>query len=70
MRSTVKIRNLTDRDSVWELLATCRAGAPGVPFLSGPYGGDESEGAGGYRVHNGPADLLLHLDELEVRREF
>jgi len=56
-------------DSVWDLLAARRAGALGVGLLSGGYGREELESAGAYRVYNDPADLLLQLDELGVRRE-
>jgi HAD superfamily hydrolase (TIGR01509 family) len=55
-------------DSVWDLLAARRAGALGVGLLSGGYGRDELERAGAYRVYADPADLLLHLDEVGVRR--
>jgi HAD superfamily hydrolase (TIGR01509 family) len=56
-------------DSVWDLLAACRAGALGVGLLSGGYGREELESAGAYRIYNDPADLLWHLDEMGVRRE-
>jgi HAD superfamily hydrolase (TIGR01509 family) len=55
-------------DSVWDLLAARRARALGVGLLSGGYGEDELERAGGYRVYDDPADLLRHLDEVGVRR--
>jgi len=54
-------------DSVWDLLASRRAGALGVGLLSGGYGLDELERAGAYRVYDDPADLLRHLDEVGVR---
>ncbi len=54
-------------DSVWDLLASRRAGALGVGLLSGGYGLDELERAGAYRVYEDPADLLRHLDEVGVR---
>src|SRR5207245_2471211 len=54
-------------DSVWDLLAARRANALGVGLLSGGYGQDELERAGAYRVHEDPAELLLHLDEVGVR---
>jgi len=54
-------------DSIWDLLAAQRAGAPGVGLLSGGYGQEELERAGAYRVYEDPADLLAHLDELGVR---
>jgi HAD superfamily hydrolase (TIGR01549 family) len=55
-------------DSIWDLLAARRARALGVGLLSGGYGREELERAGAYRVYNDPADLLLHLDEVGVRR--
>jgi phosphoglycolate phosphatase-like HAD superfamily hydrolase len=55
-------------DSVWDLLAARRARALGIGLLSGGYGQDELERAGAYRVYEDPADLLLHLDEVGVRR--
>jgi HAD superfamily hydrolase (TIGR01549 family) len=55
-------------DSVWDLLAARRARALGVGLLSGGYGRDELERAGAYRVYDDPADLLVHLDEVGVRR--
>jgi len=55
-------------DSVWDLLAARRAGALGVGLLSGGYGQEELERAGAYRVYEDPRDLLIHLDEVGVRR--
>jgi HAD superfamily hydrolase (TIGR01509 family) len=55
-------------DSVWDMLAARRARALGAGLLSGGYGREELERAGAYRVYNDPADLLLHLDEIGVRR--
>ena len=55
-------------DSIWDLLAARRARALGVGLLSGGYGVDELQSAGAYRVYEDPADLLLHLDEVGVRR--
>jgi HAD superfamily hydrolase (TIGR01509 family) len=55
-------------DSVWDLLAAKRARALGVGLLSGGYGEDELVQAGAYRVYQDPADLLVHLDEVGVRR--
>jgi phosphoglycolate phosphatase-like HAD superfamily hydrolase len=49
------------------LASTHRARALGVGLLSGSYGQDELERAGAYRVHQDPADLLRHLDEVGVR---
>jgi HAD superfamily hydrolase (TIGR01549 family) len=54
-------------DSVWDMLAARRARALGVGLLSGGYGREELERAGGYRVYEDPADLLRHLDEVGVR---
>jgi HAD superfamily hydrolase (TIGR01509 family) len=56
-------------DSIWDLLAARRAGALGVGLLSGGYGREELEQAGAYRVYADPADLLLHLDEVGIRRD-
>lgn len=56
-------------DSVWDILAACRARALAVGLLSGGYGQDELERAGAYRVYQDPADLLQHLDEIGVRSE-
>ena len=56
-------------DSVWDLLAARRARALGVGLLSGGYGQEELERAGAYRVYEDPADLLLHIDELGIRRD-
>ena len=55
-------------DSVWDLLAARRARALGVGVLSGGYGEGELVQAGAYRVYQDPADLLVHLDEVGVRR--
>jgi HAD superfamily hydrolase (TIGR01509 family) len=55
-------------DSIWDLLAARRARALGVGLLSGGYGEGELVQAGAYRVFQDPADLLLHLDEVGVRR--
>jgi HAD superfamily hydrolase (TIGR01509 family) len=55
-------------DSVWDMLAARRAGALGIGLLSGGYGQDELERASAYRVYADPADLLVHLDEIGVRR--
>jgi len=40
-----------------------------VGLLSGGYGREELERAGAYRVYADPADLLLHLDEVGIRRD-
>jgi len=55
-------------DSVWDLLAARRARALGVGLLSGGYGREELERAQAYRVYADPAELLISLDELGVRR--
>lgn len=54
-------------DSIWDLLAARRARALGVGLLSGGYGQDELERAGGFRVYEDPADLLKHIDEVAAR---
>jgi phosphoglycolate phosphatase-like HAD superfamily hydrolase len=56
-------------DSIWDLLAAQRARALGVGLLSGGYGEQELERAGAYRVYEDPRDLLVHLDEVGVRRQ-
>ena len=40
-------------DSVWDMLAACRARALGIGLLSGGYGQEELERAGAYRVLRG-----------------
>jgi HAD superfamily hydrolase (TIGR01549 family) len=55
-------------DSVWDMLAACRARALGIGVLSGGYGQEELERAGAYRVFEDPADLLRHIDEVGGRR--
>jgi HAD superfamily hydrolase (TIGR01509 family) len=55
-------------DSVWDLLAARRARALGVGLLSGGYGREELERAQAFRVYADPAELLISLDELGVRR--
>lgn len=55
-------------DAIWDMLAARRARAFGVGLLSGGYGQEELERAGAARVYEDPADLLLHLDEVGVRR--
>jgi HAD superfamily hydrolase (TIGR01509 family) len=55
-------------DSVWDMLASKRAGMLGIGLLSGGYGEAELERAGAYRVYEDPADLLNHLDEVGGRR--
>jgi HAD superfamily hydrolase (TIGR01509 family) len=55
-------------DSIWDMLAATRCRALGVGLLSGGYGLDELQQSGAFRVYEDPADLLLHIDELGVRR--
>lgn len=55
-------------DSIWDLLAARRARALGVVLLSGGYGLDELPSASSYRLDEDPAGLLLHLDDIGVRR--
>ena len=54
-------------DATWDMLASKRAGALGIGFLSGGYGAYELERAGAYRVFEDPADMLLHIDEVGGR---
>ena len=55
-------------DSVWDLLAAQRARALGIGVLSGGYGREELIYSGAFRVYEDPHDLLVHLDEVGVRR--
>jgi HAD superfamily hydrolase (TIGR01549 family) len=55
-------------DSVWDLLAARRARALGIGLLSGGYGREELIYSGAFRVYEDPRDLLMHLDEVGVRR--
>ncbi len=55
-------------DSVWDLLAARRASALGIGVLSGGYGREELIYSGAFRVYEDPHDLLVHLDEVGVRR--
>ena len=55
-------------DSIWDMLAAMRCRALGVGLLCGGYGLEELQQAGAYRVYEDPADLLLHIDEVGVRR--
>jgi phosphoglycolate phosphatase-like HAD superfamily hydrolase len=55
-------------DSVWDLLAARRARALGIGLLSGGYGREELLYAGAFRVYEDPRELLVHLDEVGVRR--
>ena len=54
-------------DSIWDLLAAQRALAPGIGVRSGGNRGDELREAGAFRVYDDPAEILRHLDELDVR---
>ena len=56
-------------DSVWDLLAARRAGCLGIGVLSGGYGREELQQVGAYRVYQDPADMLVHLDEIGIRRD-
>ncbi len=55
-------------DSVWDMLAAQRSRALGIGLLSGGYGREELFYSGAFRVYEDPHDLLLHLDEVGVRR--
>jgi len=55
-------------DAIWDMLASKRAGALGIGYLSGGYGTNELERAGAYRVFDDPADMLTHIDEVGGRR--
>ena len=55
-------------DSIWDMLASRRAGALGIGVLSGGYGQEALERAGAYRVYEDPADQLRHIDEVGGRR--
>ncbi len=68
-RIGVEIRDsMVVGDSVWDLLAAQRARALGIGLLSGGYGREELVYSGAFRVYDDPADLLVHLDEVGVRR--
>ena len=56
----------TASGTCWPPAAPARSG---IGLLSGGYGTEELERAGAYRVYEDPAMLMLHLDELGVRRE-
>ena len=51
-------------DSTWDMVAALRAGMRGVGLLTGGYCADELERAGAYCVHQDPAKLAEHIDEL------
>ena len=55
-------------DAIWDMLAAARARALGIGFLSGGYGEEELRQTGAYRIFEGPADMLDHIDELGGRR--
>ena len=56
-------------DSIWDLLAARRARALGVGLLSGGYGQDELERAGGFRVYEDPARKALALKGVRIALE-
>ena len=62
------IESIVVGDSVWDLLAAQRARALALGLLSGGYGREELIYAGAFRVYEDPSDLLMHLDEVGVRR--
>lgn len=51
-------------DSVWDILASRRAGAFGIGLLSGGYGREELVAAGAYRIYEDAAELAKRLPEL------
>lgn len=53
-------------DSVWDILASRRAGAFGIALLSGGYGREELVAAGAYRVYRDAADMQSRLQELGI----
>jgi phosphoglycolate phosphatase-like HAD superfamily hydrolase len=55
-------------DAIWDMLAAKRCKALGVGLLSGGYGSCELQDAGAIRVHEDPADVLRHIDEIGGRR--
>jgi HAD superfamily hydrolase (TIGR01549 family) len=55
-------------DATWDMLASKRAKALGIGFLSGGYGETELREAGAYRIFEDPADMLAHIDEVGGRR--
>lgn len=55
-------------DAIWDMLGAVRARGLGIGFLSGGYGEQELRDAGAYRVFDGPADMLAHIEELGGRR--
>ena len=55
-------------DAVWDMLAATRARGLGIGFLSGGYGEQELRQSGAYRIFEGPADMLDHIDEVGGRR--
>jgi HAD superfamily hydrolase (TIGR01549 family) len=54
-------------DSVWDLLASRRAGMLGVGLLSGGYGEQELAQAGAYRVYRDTSELLSSIYQLGLR---
>jgi HAD superfamily hydrolase (TIGR01549 family) len=55
-------------DATWDMLASKRAKALAIGFLSGGYGETELREAGAYRIFEDPADMLAHIDEVGGRR--
>ncbi len=55
-------------DSVWDILASRRAGAFGIGLLTGGYGREELVAAGAYRVYDDPGELGRRLAELGLAR--
>ena len=55
-------------DAVWDMLAATRARGLGIGFLSGGYGEQELRQSGAYRIFEGPADMLAHIDDVGGRR--
>ncbi len=53
-------------DSPWDLLAAARKNGLGVGLLCGGYSADELWTAGAIRVYEGPADFLLHLEDVGI----
>lgn len=51
-------------DSVWDMLASRRAGALGVGVLTGGYGREELVAAGAYRVYQDVVEMARRFDEL------
>ena len=54
-------------DSTWDLIAARRGGARSIGLLCGGYGREELQRAGAFGVFADPAELLRHLDNLELQ---